>query len=476
MKKLTIAALVLSFIVAFAVSWKALSASMEADNPQAEVSVSAMTEQSQTPEPEPELIEIRTVFDKGTTLNGKDIGGLSVDETIAEFEAEFNAKTISIVLRDGTSEDYPYFALNNDFKGFKQYVQDLFDSMAETGEYELTEDISEGLVDISAIECIKSENCVPAEDAYLSVNVKKGTAEIVPETAGTVLEQEKIAGRLIESIRSGKPEVTFEDEDYVSAKVTSDDEDLVKQLEYAKLVLNRTLKVKVCGVTETLDKKTIRSFLKYSDGFSVDKNKLTEYVNSLKAKYDTCGVPRNFHTSTGEDVVITRGTYGWLIDAGKSVTNLTEVILSTEKETSVNAAYSVKGQRPATDEFAGNYIEVSIEHQKIWMYVDGVCIVADDVTTGDATIKGKSTRLGMFFLKYKQSPAVLKGSDYREDVSYWMDYDGNIGVHDATWRTEEEFGGTNYIGNGSHGCVNCRLATAEIIYNNWKADVPIIVW
>ena len=57
-----------------------------------------------------------------------------------------------------------------------------------------------------------------------------------------------------------------------------------------------------------------------------------------------------------------------------------------------------------------------------------------------------------------------------------MPFDGSIGMHDATWRTEEEFGGTNRFGNGSHGCVNLRLATAETVYNNMESDIPIIIW
>ena len=41
---------------------------------------------------------------------------------------------------------------------------------------------------------------------------------------------------------------------------------------------------------------------------------------------------------------------------------------------------------------------------------------------------------------------------------------GEIGMHDASWRSS--FGGTIYQGNGSHGCINMPGWAAQSLYYN----------
>ena len=42
-------------------------------------------------------------------------------------------------------------------------------------------------------------------------------------------------------------------------------------------------------------------------------------------------------------------------------------------------------------------------------------------------------------------------------------YEG-YGLHDATWRSNYEFGGDTYWYSGSHGCVNLPYSAAESLY------------
>ena len=72
------------------------------------------------------------------------------------------------------------------------------------------------------------------------------------------------------------------------------------------------------------------------------------------------------------------------------------------------------------------------------------------------------------------SPYVLKGEGYAANVTYWMPFAGNVGIHDATWRTE--FGGNLYTLEGSHGCVNTPYDQAAIIYQNIGIGAPVIVY
>ena len=55
-----------------------------------------------------------------------------------------------------------------------------------------------------------------------------------------------------------------------------------------------------------------------------------------------------------------------------------------------------------------------------------------------------------------------------------MPFNGGIGLHDATWRSQ--FGGNIYVSNGSHGCVNLPYKVAEIIFNNIDGNMPIVCY
>ena len=124
-----------------------------------------------------------------------------------------------------------------------------------------------------------------------------------------------------------------------------------------------------------------------------------------------------------------------------------------------------------------SYIEIDITRQHIWMYLDGECIVDSACVTGNSGIH--DTPEGYFFLTYKTTNAVLRGyndngSKYASPVSYWMPFNGGIGLHDASWR--DTFGGSIYLGNGSHGCVNLPKETAQKIYQHIDKTIPIIVY
>ncbi|MBQ7718263.1 MAG: L,D-transpeptidase, partial [Clostridia bacterium] len=68
----------------------------------------------------------------------------------------------------------------------------------------------------------------------------------------------------------------------------------------------------------------------------------------------------------------------------------------------------------------------------------------------------------------------LKGQGYESPVSYWMPFNGGIGLHDATWRGA--FGGSIYRGGGSHGCVNLPFGVAQQLYGVISEGDPVVVY
>lgn len=120
------------------------------------------------------------------------------------------------------------------------------------------------------------------------------------------------------------------------------------------------------------------------------------------------------------------------------------------------------------------YIDVSIEKQRVILFENGRKVLESACVTGLPT-RERSTHYGSFRIAYKQRNQILRGSQrlYAAFVSYWMPFDGGIGLHDASWRGK--FGGNIYKSNGSHGCINLPPAFAKQLYEHVSPGMPVYV-
>lgn len=121
------------------------------------------------------------------------------------------------------------------------------------------------------------------------------------------------------------------------------------------------------------------------------------------------------------------------------------------------------------------FVEISIDDQYMWFFKDGRQIVGTPVVTGN--YNSMDTPKGYHSVQNKASPCTLSGPGYTSYVDYWIAFIGSgYGIHDASWRSEGEFGGNTYKGNGSHGCVNTPYNAVRTIYNNISVGTPVIVY
>lgn len=121
------------------------------------------------------------------------------------------------------------------------------------------------------------------------------------------------------------------------------------------------------------------------------------------------------------------------------------------------------------------YIEISIKQQYMWYYIDGTLYVETPVVTGN--VGAYSTPTGAYSIYQRMSPATLTGPTWCTTVQYWLAFTySGCGIHDASWRSASEFGGTTYMGNGSHGCVNTPTAAVKKIYSKAKIGTPVVVY
>ena len=125
------------------------------------------------------------------------------------------------------------------------------------------------------------------------------------------------------------------------------------------------------------------------------------------------------------------------------------------------------------NDIGNTYVEINIGDQHLWVYKNGEQVNETDFVSG-GLFKGNSTPEGTYSITYKERDATLVGEGYQSSVKYWMPFNGNIGLHDASWR--DSFGGHIYYMSGSHGCVNLPTAKAAAIYDQVEKGEAVVVY
>ena len=205
----------------------------------------------------------------------------------------------------------------------------------------------------------------------------------------------------------------------------------------------------------------------------LDETLAAKYVDALGYKYDTFGKTRTFLTYDNREITIEGGDYGWAIDQQAETKALIAAVESGETQVR-QPVYAYSGWSRAANDIGYTYVEIDLTNQRLVFYKDGKPIIDTPVVTGNPNIDGCATPTGCFALANKKSPSVLTGEDYAAEVTYWMPFSGNVGIHDAVWRTE--FGGNLYQLEGSHGCVNLPYDQAAALYSNVEIGMPVVVY
>ena len=335
----------------------------------------------------------------------------------------------------------------------------------------------ENMIDVLLwdMEYYREENQIQPQDAYLK---DCGTYyEIVPEVMGNALDSEKVKALVVSAIEKGETEVDLvASECYKVPAVYQDDEGLNSDMNQLNVLLKTNLTYDFDDRAEVVNADVIRDWIyKDADGiWQVNETKAGEFVQTLKNKYDTFGRKREFKTSLGKTVSLKGGDYGWAIKKQSTINELVAAI-KEGKEATVKPVYLYSAKSRATNDLGGTYVEISIADQRMWCYKDGKLVVDTPVVTGKQSDPDRATPAGgVWAIDAKQTDRYLTGPDYRSHVDYWMPFNGGVGIHDADWRTN--FGGTIYINNGSHGCINTPFENAKKVYEAVSIGTAVVVY
>ena len=436
-----------------------------------------------------ESSKYKTCFLPGTIVDGMDVTGKTASEVEDAIMEQLKGYTLTINGREDLSE-----SITGESVGLYAEFDDTLDKAIASqkpmdwGKYRFGKAVNEVNTDallrysddmlneaVEGLSCMDEENMREPEDAKISdYDSATGSYSIIKEDEGTELLEDKVKEAVATAIMSLAESVDLEEQGcYLAPSVTSEDEALKTACETMNKYVGAKITYKFGDKAETLNGNEIHNWLTVNGtSVGVSESKAAEYVKNLASTCNTAYKPKTLKTSYGKTVTITTGNYGWKIDQAKETAALVSLIKNGE-QTSREPEYSQKAASHSGNDYGNTYVEINLTAQHLYFYANGKLLVESDFVSGNAA-KGWSTPAGAYSITYKQRNATLKGQGYATPVSYWMPFNGGIGLHDANWR--KTFGGTISKNGGSHGCVNLPPAVAKTIYENISAGDPVLCY
>ncbi|MDF2614131.1 MAG: ErfK/YbiS/YcfS/YnhG family protein [Clostridia bacterium] len=419
-----------------------------------------------------------------TVINGVDVSLRAHDDAERIIKKTIKNYKLQLIERNGETEEitgqhigmrynekssiFKVYRMQSSFKWISSllkdqnyYVEDLFIYNKDYLESKINE-----------LNCL---NKAIIEPQNVSFKYSNGSYETVAEVYGNKIHKDILNKAIEKSLLKGETELDLNESlCYYNPKYTLSSDKTLK----TKHLLNKYVGAKIVYVfgneNEIVDESRISRWLSVDEDLEViiDEKAVREYVQGLSHKYDTVGIVRKIKTSTGKTVEVSGGFYGWKMNW----TAEAKVLLESIKRGEVlkkEPLYIQKAVVRGKDDIGDTYVEINITRQHLWFYKNGKLIAQGSVVTGNPN-RGNPTKVGVYMLNYKQKGSTLRGHNYEAEVTYWMPFNGNIGIHDASWRYA--FGGEIYKRRGSHGCINAPLYLAKRIFENIEEGTPVICY
>ncbi|MBO5373314.1 MAG: peptidoglycan binding domain-containing protein [Lachnospiraceae bacterium] len=420
-----------------------------------------------------------------TRLADIDVSGMTAEEAAEEVGSEVKDYLLTIYDRNGNKYqilgvdiDYNYQPNGEEEKLLEAqksflWPKEILKNKALHMDKSITYSEEKLKEKIHALSCFKEENMIEPENA--SIEMTEEGYELVPETQGSYLLADKVYTLIKASVDVGETELVLSDEVYKKPEVTTDDKVLSACMNQIQAYFGAQITYDMGDTTEIVDKSVISQWITVDEEYNVifDEDAVAVYVQGLATKYNTYGDVREFKTSKGDTVSIGGGDYGWVIDKEAEKAALIEELKNGEVKTR-EPVYSQTALAYGANDIGDTYIEIDYTNQHLWYYEKGKLKAETDIVSGNIN-RGNGSPDGVFKIVYKKSPAVLKGEDYESDVTYFMPFAYNVGIHDASWRNGK-FGGVIYKTSGSHGCINVPKEAADKLYEIVATGTPVIAY
>ena len=430
-------------------------------------------------------------FLPNTDINGQNAGGKSVKAVADVAASRGTSSTLDLTTMDGDVQqiklsDFSYdcwFDSDlNELRGSQSpflWPVALFGAESWNVPLAVTFDENALAEQLRALPCFADPTIREPVNAHIEKTDSGFT--VVEEVYGNALDYDKVWQTVTGVLNSGELAVDLAAADcYQQPSVLSDDPGLKEQLGLWKKYEDLSITIDLTDAEEILNGDVFREWLE-TDGSTIyiPEDTLNKYVSWLSSKYNTFETKRSFLTTgAGSTTVGGSGldTYGFQMSINKTTAAIQDALDNFNSGT-VQAVWRIPGRCRNADngDIGTTYIEADLARQHFWYYKNGSLQMDGDFVSGKNSEPGRRTPCGVFRVWGKQRDRILKGDDYESFVHYWMPFTWTgCGFHDAPWRGA--FGGTIYLNNGSHGCLNLPSSVAANLYNVVEYDTPVIVY
>ena len=422
-------------------------------------------------------------FFLGTAVNGENVEFQTVKQVNSLILEQAEGYGLTLLERGGTEESVTAQQLGMSFsetenvRNYKR-VQNGFlwpRMFWQQDTYQIAPDITfdEETFDetLASLSCVREGE--EPEDAR--VELTADGYELYPEQQGSRIKEDVLKEQVRAAAETLTETVDLEEAGcYEAPSLTADSPEITELTAKLDQRFATEVTYEFGSQTEVVDSSVVAGFIQL-DGCeaSLSEEAVRAWVAGLADRRDTYKKSRQFNSTLRGVITVSGGNYGWQID---QETETAALLASVEKgETAAKQpAWSREGKAWGDNNDVGDtYIEVDMGAQHMWAYKDGALLIDTDVVTGNIS-RNYGTPSMVAAIQYKDRNAVLRGDNYATPVKYWMPFYGNYGIHDASWR--REFGGTVYLTNGSHGCVNTPPAAMKVIFENMDSGTPVVLY
>ncbi len=422
-------------------------------------------------------------FFLGTAVNGENVEFQTVKQVNSLILEQAEGYGLTLLERGGTEESMTAQQLGMSFsetenvRNYKR-IQNGFlwpRMFWQQDTYQIAPDITfdEETFDetLASLSCVREGE--EPEDAR--VELTADGYELYPEQQGSRIKEDVLKEQVRAAAETLTETVDLEEAGcYEAPSLTADSPEITELTAKLDQWFATEVTYEFGSQTEVVDSSVVAGFIQL-DGCeaSLSEEAVRAWVAGLADRRDTYKKSRQFNSTLRGVITVSGGNYGWQID---QETETAALLASVEKgETAAKQpAWSREGKAWGDNNDVGDtYIEVDMGAQHMWAYKDGALLIDTDVVTGNIS-RNYGTPSMVAAIQYKDRNAVLRGDNYATPVKYWMPFYGNYGIHDASWR--REFGGTVYLTNGSHGCVNTPPAAMKVIFENMDSGTPVVLY
>ncbi|MCM1385734.1 MAG: L,D-transpeptidase/peptidoglycan binding protein [Bacillus sp. (in: Bacteria)] len=433
----------------------------------------------------------RNAFEYGTWINNIYCTGKSIEEVNAELSGQFAYDGITIY--DKEQNEYHIMARDIDYQyDFEESLRNYLnrqnawlwvDSFWKIRQEEISPVIRYDEDKLEAcFAMLPFEEQADTEGRKIAIVKTKQGYQLINERYD-VLSMEKTRQAIAEAISNSVESISLVEAGcYYDMELTNEMQEILHKWELIEDFQNCHIVYQMGEEQIPVDASVVCDWilleedgspaLDESGALQIREDAIPEFITALANEYDTVGAARMFQTTKRGVIRVEGGIYGNRIDREAEIAYLTDAFARKADEVHT-PSYLQMAMWQGKDDVGNTYIEIDMEQQMMYYYLNGVLQIETPVVTGN-TSRRMGTPEGVNYVYAKQTNRILRGQGYASHVNFWMPVKGNIGIHDAAWRSN--YGGTIYQTNGSHGCINTPYDAMSQMYEMVEVGTPVVMY